>query len=257
MNQRISSRINEVIAPLGVEIRSHGAAAPFRAKLLEAAEEMEKLARATVFPDLSKREGRTELMIQLLGTQLSEALQLEGDICEFGIAQGATSALMANEIRDTGKNLWLFDSFEGLPMPTDRDVLIDDIFHLGSMEKYHGTMASGPEQVTARLKAINFPFERVKVVPGFIEKTAQSAKLPPEVCFAYVDFDFYEPIKIALELLDPRLPVGGVVVVDDYGYFSDGAQAAVDEFVDEKQGAYTKQPAPEWASKFCVLQKVR
>src|SRR5450755_2563393 len=79
-------------------------------------------------------EGRSELLAKLLGTQLSEAvyiinclhrsLKLPGDVCEFGIAQGATSALLANEIRDTDKLLWLFDSFEGLPTPTEKDSLI-------------------------------------------------------------------------------------------------------------------------------------
>jgi len=158
-------------------------------------------------------------MVQLLGTQLSEALHvvahlnrtlhLEGDVCEFGVAQGATSALIANEIRETNKKLWLFDSFEGLPRPTEQDILIDDIFNLGSIEKYQGLMASGQDQVTGRLNAINFPFDRVQIVPGFIEKTAQYASLPKQVCFAYVDFDFYEPIKIALELLESSYPSEG------------------------------------------------
>ena len=36
--------------------------------------------------------------------------------------------------------LHLFDSFEGLPMPTERDQLKDDIFALGSMAAYAGAM---------------------------------------------------------------------------------------------------------------------
>jgi hypothetical protein len=226
---------------------------------------MERLARATVFPDLRQKDGRQELMVQLFGTDLSEALHLvwhlnrvlnlEGDVCEFGVAQGATSALIANEIRETDKNLWLFDSFEGLPKPSDRDILIDDIFNLGSIEKYQGTMASGQEQVIGRLNSINFPLDRVKVVAGFIEKTAKYAGLPDRVCFAYVDFDFYEPIMIALDILDSRLPVGGIVMVDDYGFFSEGAKTAVDEFVAARELRYEKQPSPEWAGKFCVLRR--
>jgi hypothetical protein len=226
---------------------------------------MEQLLRATIFPDLPQRSGRPELMTQLLGTNLSEAfhlishlnhvLNLGGAVCEFGVAQGATSALIANEIRETDKDYWLFDSFEGLPKPTNRDKLIDDVFDLGSIEKYQGTMACGQQQVIDRLNAVRFPFERVKVVPGFIETTAKYADLPQEVCFAYVDFDFYEPIKIALELLDARLPAGGVVIVDDYGFFSEGAQAAVDEFVEEHRQRYTKEPSPEWAGNFCVLTR--
>ena len=265
----LKSMVNGVLSPLGVELHSNGANSPLAytsGKLLNASTELEKLARATVFPDLPEKNGRQELMVQLLGTQLSEALHvvahlnrtlhLEGDVCEFGVAQGATSALIANEIRETNKKLWLFDSFEGLPRPTEQDILIDDIFNLGSIEKYQGLMASGQDQVTGRLNAINFPFDRVQIVPGFIEKTAQSASLPKQVCFAYVDFDFYEPIKIALELLESRLPIGGVMIVDDYGFFSEGAKTAVDEFVAARELCYKKEPSPEWASKFCVLRRL-
>jgi O-methyltransferase len=40
----------------------------------------------------------------------------------------ATSALLANEIRSTERTLWLFDSFKGLGKPSEKDLLIDDIF---------------------------------------------------------------------------------------------------------------------------------
>jgi len=269
MKAKLNSAINRLISPLGVEVRRRGAMSPLalqsRKKLGEAAEEMEKLARATVFPDLPESPGRRELMAQLLGTQLSEALHLvlhlnrtlllDGDVCEFGVAQGATSALIANEIRRTEKYLWLFDSFEGLPKPTAHDILIDDIFNLGSIDKYQGKMACEQEQVLDRLNSIKFPLARVRVVPGFIEQTAKYKSLPKVVCFAYVDFDFYEPIKIALELLDQRLPIGGVVIVDDYGFFSEGAKIAVDEFIGTRETRYAMEPSPEWAGHFCILRR--
>ena len=76
---------------------------------------------------------------------------MSGDICEFGVAQGTTSALMSNEIKGLKeRNLWLFDSFEGLPMPTEKDQLKDDIFSLGSIEAYKGTMACGIDQVSRK-----------------------------------------------------------------------------------------------------------
>src|SRR5450432_2735554 len=208
---------------------------------IEAANELEAMYRQFVFTDLPQSERRAELLAKLEGTHIGEAIYLlnalhssiglPGDICQFGVAQGSTSALMANEISTTDKKLWLFDSFEGLPRPTDKDVLIDDIFNLGSMENYTGTMATKPEEVVCRLKSISFPLSRVQIVPGFIENTIHKAALPKTVCFSYVDFDFYEPIKIALEFLHERMPVGGHIVVDDYGYFSAGAKTAVDEFV--------------------------
>lgn len=272
MVQKLKSTINAVISPFGVEAHRRGMVerlsellSQSRERLADAAGELERLARATVFPGLPEREGRRDLTAQLIGTGFCEALHivsflnsalgLPGDICEFGVAQGATSALIANEIRYTDKELWLFDSFEGLPMPTERDVLIDDIFNLGSIEKYQGQMACGQEQVVGRLNSVRFPMDRVKIVAGFIEKSSKFASLPKSVCFAYVDFDFYEPIKVALELLDPRLPVGGVVIVDDYGFFSAGAQSAVDEFVESREGRYTCEPSPDWAGKFCIVRK--
>ena len=82
-----------------------------------------------------------------------------------------------------------------------------------------------------RLKVIDFPLNSVQLVAGFIEDTIRYPGLPAVICFAYVDFDFYEPIKVTLEFLHVRLPSGTHVLVDDYGWFSSGAKAAVDEFV--------------------------
>ncbi len=87
--------------------------------------DIEELYRTFVFPNLPRRPGREGLLSDLIGTSISEAiyileslhagLQVEGDICEFGVAQGATSKLLASEIMDTDRELYLFDSFEGLP----------------------------------------------------------------------------------------------------------------------------------------------
>lgn len=226
-------------------------------------QELEACFREVIFPDLQPRHGRVDLIEAMRGTQpsealyvvyhLQEALKVAGDVCEFGIAQGATSTLIANEIRDTDKTLWLFDSFQGLPAPTEKDVLIDDIFGLGDMKRYQGTMASPLNEVKARLDAIEFDVSRVQIVPGFIEQTSQIASLPKQVCFAFVDFDFYEPIKIALELLDARLPVGGRVVIDDYGFFSAGAQAAVDEFHAAHASRYRFEKPHVFAGHFAML----
>ena len=132
-----------------------------------------------MFPELAPREGRLELLCQLVGTQVPEAMYLlqhlqdslagPGDVCEMGVAYGNTSALLASEILETERTLWLYDSFEqGLSVPTAEDVLIDDIFELGSMESYAHTMSSTVEEVRARVDAVGLPLERVRIVPGYI-----------------------------------------------------------------------------------------
>src|SRR5688572_5503346 len=232
---------------------------------IERLRDIEGCYRDLLFPEIPERANRAELMQQLLGTSSGEAMYIlaalhrslscEGDVCEFGIAQGATSALLANEISETDKKLWLFDSFEGLPKPTEKDKLIDDIFNLGSMEAYTGQMAWDVSMVKNRLQSIAFPLSRVEIVPGVIEKTIHLSRLPKSVSFAYVDFDFYEPILIALNYLHHHMPFGGHIVVDDYGWFSSGAQTAVDEFTAAHAGNYDITFPIKSAGHFVVLRK--
>ena len=50
--------------------------------------------------------------------------KIEGGIVECGVAEGGTSAMMALTNRISNfptRNLYLFDSFEGLPSPTSED----------------------------------------------------------------------------------------------------------------------------------------
>jgi len=214
-------------------------------------------------PELS--DTSLDLISRLDGTQVSEALyilnalesvkSLPGDICEYGIAQGFTSALLGFTIKDTNKNLWLFDSFKGLPAPTSKDKLKDDIFNLKSMEAYKGTMKHSIQSVLDNLKQINFPLTRTKIIDGFIEETIEKQEMPKHVSFAYVDFDFYNPIKIALEFLDKVIVPGGIIIVDDYDFFSEGAKVAVDDFYSTHSKDYELElPIPS-AGHFAVLRR--
>ena len=211
-------------------------------------------------------EAKIDLMANLLGTGISESiyiinylnrsLKLDGDICEFGVAQGATSALMANEIRNTEKSIWLFDSFEGLPKPTEKDVLKDDIFNLGSMEHYAGTMSYKVDVLKEKLRDINYPLSKIIIIQGFIEETINQPNLPDKVCFAYIDFDFYNPILIALNYLDKVLEINGVIIVDDYDFFSTGAKSSVDEFINLHKEKYTLLFPIKAAGYFCIIEKL-
>jgi O-methyltransferase len=200
------------------------------------------LKKVSIKPD----KVRPKLLSRLAGTLPSEAYFLihalastelvNGDVCEFGVAQGETSALIANEIADrTTKTLHLFDSFEGLPRPSDKDRLKDDIFSLGNMSAYAGTMKCAEDMVLRRLAAISFSPSRFIIHKGFIENLIHTDQnLPGKVSFAYVDFDFYEPIKIALNFLHSVTTSGSIIIVDDYDFFSTGVKEAVDEFLSDK-----------------------
>lgn len=267
---------NKMLHPLGLRL---GRASildeiiPLHGPLMEAAKrhsatvtEVEAYLRERLFTEMRPCPGRAELMSCLNGTSVIEAMYLidclhrsldcAGDICEFGVAQGATSALIANEIRDTNKQLWLFDSFEGLPAPTEKDELIDDIFGLGDIRNYEGQMAFPSEVVQGKLSEIGYPRDRTNIVAGFVDDAFLSQSgLPAKICFAYVDFDFYAPILSALRFLRDRMAVGTHVLVDDYNFFSSGAKTAVDEFVQESKGAYDLVLPHDSAGRFCILRK--
>ena len=203
-------------------------------------------------------ELRPGLLAALLGTSqdeaqviiaaLAEVRDLPGSCCEFGVAQGRTSALIANEIRDEATALHLFDSFQGLPAPGERDHLLNDIFSLGSMDAYAGQMSIRRELVESELSAIWFPSDRVVIHDGFIENTLKDvAALPLAVKFSYVDLDFFDGTSDALAWLDNVAVHGAVVVCDDYGFFSSGVKTAVDEFIACADGKWTMEPGEFFA----------
>jgi len=230
--------------------------------------ETEGFCKNFLFPDLPLcDEKELSLMSNLKGTGISQAfyiknfliksLDLQGDVCEFGVAQGSTSALIAYLIRNTAKNIWLFDSFVGLPKPSDKDILINDTFGLGSIKAYEGKMACSINLVKKELTNIDFPSTRTKIIPGFIEQTTRSSNLPDKVCFAYVDLDFYEPTFVALNLLNETLQKNGFIIIHDYDYFSTGVKTAVDEFMAEHDRQFKfSLPVLSVGGRFCILEKI-
>lgn len=240
-------------------------------KIIELYNELQSVYKKFVFPDMTIVNDieTIELMFGLIGTgnaeaiyiryYLNQTLQLKGDICEFGIAQGATSALLANEIREIDKRLWLFDSFEGLSVPTSKDILKDDIFHYGSMEKYAHSMKCSMDEVCKRMKNIGINEDKICIISGFIENTVKQKNVNEElsqICFAYVDFDLYEPILTALEFINERSEKGCVIIVDDYDFFSTGAKTAVDEFVFKYGANYSLKIPVECAGHFAIIERI-
>jgi len=219
---------------------------------------------------LSGNKFRVESLGRLLGTSPSQAFEIikalalttdvPGDVCEFGVAQGETSALIGNEISDSDKNFHLFDSFEGLPAPTAKDQLKDDIFALGNMAAYKGEMSCPAEMVIERLALVQFPRCRYHIHQGYIEDLISDLHdFPDAVSFAYVDFDFYEPIKLVLGYLATHLSVGGKIMVDDYDFFSTGAKTAVDEFITEMnltKPRFSIEVADKQLGNFAMISKL-
>ena len=170
------------------------------------------------------------LLLDLKGTSLVEGLyianslikvsNLNGDVCEFGVAQGKTSKLIGYIINNLNKKLFLFDSFKGLPKPTKEDELKDDIFNLKNISNYEGKMSHKEEKVLSELETINFDKKKLVINRGFFfKKNIVNFNIPKNVSFAYLDFDFYQPTLDALNLLEKIIVKKGIIIVDDYNFF--------------------------------------
>ena len=133
---------------------------------------------------LDFKEDNIKQIVQILrdlkGTSLLESLKilkalndtnyLKGDICEFGVAQGKTSKLMAYIIKNSEKKIYLYDSFQGLPKASKKDILKDDIFNLGKIENYEGKMSHAETKVINELKSIKIDLKKVIINKGYFNK---------------------------------------------------------------------------------------
>lgn len=185
---------------------------------------------------------------QTLAIQAVDAMNLEnieGDIVECGVWKGGMTMGMvfANMRHNTDRHFWLFDTFEGLPAPTEKD----DTRAKETWERIQNGDASvndGPNPhrvedgkwnygaltvVQNNVFYTNYPRQNFHFIKGKVEDTLPVTTLPEKIAILRLDTDFYESTKIELELLWDRLVPGGTVIIDDFCMWG-GARRAVSEF---------------------------
>jgi O-methyltransferase len=163
---------------------------------------------------------------------------VEGDIVECGVWRGGSimaAALTLLRLDDTTRELYLFDTFAGMPEPGAADLRSPyDGYspHWRWRRKRARGWASVPlESVRASIEGTGYPPERIHLVAGMVEDTIP-ARAPETVALLRLDTDWYASTRHELVHLYPRLTTGGVLIVDDYGHYA-GARRAVDEYFDE------------------------
>lgn len=164
----------------------------------------------------------SEREIHVILRELSRTASVPGDIVEFGCYVGTTSVHVAEELKMTGKRLWLYDSFEGLP-----EKRMEDRSPVGEQFKA-GELLATKKELIRNLKQANVPMPVIKK-GWFSNLTADD--VPSQISFAYLDGDYYDSILDPLRLIWSRLAPGAIVVVDDYANEAlPGAAKAVDDW---------------------------
>jgi len=132
--------------------------------------------------------------------------KIPGELAEVGVFQGA-SARLIHEASD-GRPLHLFDTFEGLPLPSRSDLLSDgsECDALGE-----GWLRADYEKVLPYLAGL----DNVHLYKGIFPETSGPVA-NRQFSFVHLDMDLYEGTLAALEFFYPRMAKGGVILSHDY-----------------------------------------
>ena len=164
--------------------------------------------------------------------------RIPGDIVECGVWRGGSMMAAARTLLDLDaeRRLQLFDTFDGMSPPTavdrDRSGASAAALLAASDPSTSSVWARSPlDEVRRNLLATGYPADRVRFVVGRVEDTLPD-QAPESIAILRLDTDWYASTRHELVHLFPRLAVGGVLLIDDYGHWQ-GARQAVDEYLAE------------------------
>jgi macrocin-O-methyltransferase TylF-like protien len=152
-----------------------------------------------------------------------ESEKIPGDVVECGVYNGGTAAILAHFATRSPlqRTLWLFDSFEGMPQTTVRDG--------EAASQYVGQLAGNVETVRSVLALVGANLERAHIIKGWFEESFRSVTIP-RIALLNIDADWYESVKLCLDMFYDAVVPGGFISIDDYGHWP-GCKQAVDEFL--------------------------
>lgn len=166
---------------------------------------------------------------------------IEGAIVECGVWKGGSSMAMAMtllRLKAEPRQLYLYDTFSGMPAPTDNDVswqgkMAGEKFAQTQTAEDASEWARSPlDEVKRNMASTGYPAEMCHFVQGKVEETIPET-VPEKIAILRLDTDWYESTKHEMIHLFPRLSPNGILIVDDYGHWL-GSKKAVDEYISEK-----------------------
>nr|MBV6630674.1 class I SAM-dependent methyltransferase [Oceanococcus sp. HetDA_MAG_MS8] len=167
---------------------------------------------------------------------------LDGAFAECGVWRGGSILAMILTLQEMGvdnKDIFLYDTFEGMTMPSNNDT---SPYERPALDSWKNSIGRGERpwkeffeesgfnenNVRDLLMQTGYPASRIHFVRGPVEETLPT-QAPEQLALLRLDTDWYESTKHELLCLYPRLAHGGVLILDDYGHWH-GSKQAVDEY---------------------------
>lgn len=171
--------------------------------------------------------------------------KIKGDFIETGVWRGGASIFMKlilNEYNVKYKDVYVADSFKGLPPPKP-DIYPKDYGDTLFKEDFLRVSKNKVKDNFRKYKVLD---DRVKFLEGWFEETTIN---PPfeKLSILRVDGDMYSSTWSVLINLYNKLSIGGFLIIDDYGLPT--CKAAVDDFR-EKFSVPESMIEIDWTGRF-------
>lgn len=143
--------------------------------------------------------------------------RIPGDLIETGVWRGGACILMRAVLkawRCTDRNVWVADSFAGVP-PPDLAAYPADSGAVGMLHTFK-ELAIPIEEVQSNFRKYDLLDYQVRFLKGWFRDTLPRAPIE-RLALIRLDGDLYESTEVALRSLYHKLSPGGFVIVDDYG----------------------------------------
>jgi O-methyltransferase len=183
-----------------------------------------------------------DIAIQMTATAVEYIVKsgIPGAIVECGVWRGGMMMVTAYtllKLGDTSRDIFLYDTFDGMPDSTDADVSFWGARPLESTEAGGccgaKSLQASLEDVKSALYSVGYPRNRLHFIKGRIEDTVPGVA-PDRISFLRLDTCFYESTRHELVHFFPRLSPRGILHIDDYGLWK-GSRRAADEYTHQKK----------------------
>ena len=151
-----------------------------------------------------------EYRVYLCCWAAANGARLDGDFVECGVNTGITSVAICNyvDFNRLGKTFFLFDTYNGIPIDQASEV----------ERKARAEESARLYDECFELAKRNFaPWPSCVLVRGRIPDTLACHEIK-RVAYLHLDMNIAAPEIAAIEHFWPRLVIGAVVMLDDYGF---------------------------------------
>ncbi|OCP37484.1 TylF/MycF/NovP-related O-methyltransferase [Ensifer sp. LC163] len=172
---------------------------------------------------------------------------LSGAFVECGVWKGGSALLAAHAFHlfeRSAREIWLYDTFEGMSEPTEVDVDVTGT----TAKQYMDVYGDDGKWCYAGLESVKSVFADeglhtgVNFIQGDVVETLKHQR-PNSISILRLDTDWYESTRAELEYLYDLVVPGGVLIFDDYGHWR-GSRQAVDEFFSSRTPLYLQRIDP-------------